>query len=202
MARRVWIAGVAAAAMAGASPAETVPPAPVPVPAQALAPATSPVPAPVLFRRDTPLVLMATKEVSTADMTPGTLFKLRVHEAVTVNGRTVTLVGATALDRVDSAVDPGGLGKSGRMTARLLDIVLGAAEIPIDGSVCAKGTGAGSAGDDLLFVNGGFWMVILVWLGRGSGFASLSSSTDRGWAGNCIEILCRTPKAITENNGI
>jgi hypothetical protein len=143
MANRVWIAGVAALMIAGTARAETPPPLPPagPVPSSST----------VLLPRDTPLILMATKEVSTAEATPGTIFKLRVHEPVLVAGRTVIPVGATALGRVEAAVDSGGLGKSGRMTARLLHVILGEAEIPLDGSVSAKGTGAGSAGVAVIF---------------------------------------------------
>jgi len=100
---------------------------------------------------DTPVELMALSEVSTADAKPGTIFKLRVNRAIQVDGRTIIPVGAPAFGQVIEAVDSGGLGKSGRMTAKLLGIRLGDAEIPLDGETSAKGTGAGSAGMAVLF---------------------------------------------------
>lgn len=120
-----------------------VPPVPSPI-----APADL---AAILVKRDTPIELMATKEVSTADVSPGTRFKLRVNRPVTVGEKIVIPVGASAYGEVITAEDSGGLGKSGRMTARLLYVQLGNAEIPLDGQTSAKGTGAGSAGVATLF---------------------------------------------------
>ena len=128
-----------AAAQAAASPAATVVPDPV-----AAAPRA-------ILRRDTPVELMALREVSTASVQPGTRFKLQVNKAIVVDGRTLVPVGALAFGEVVSAIDAGGLGKSGRMTARLLYIEVGDGQIPIDGEMSAKGTGAGSAGVAILF---------------------------------------------------
>lgn len=113
-------------------------------------PVSSAIPATVLMQ-DTPVELMAPAEVSTANATPGQIFKLRVSKAITVNGRIVVPVGTPAFGQVVSASDSGGLGKSGRMTAKLLNIQLGAIEIPLEGEMSAKGTGAGSAGVAVLF---------------------------------------------------
>lgn len=110
----------------------------------------SPVP-PILLRQDTPVELMAIKEVSTADTAAGARFKLRVNKAVTMDGKTVIPVGASAYGEVIAANDSGGLGKSGRMTARLLYVQTGDAQILLSGDVNAKGTGAGSAGVAILF---------------------------------------------------
>ena len=106
---------------------------------------------PVLLRQDTPIELMATKEVSTADVTAGTRFKLRVNKPVVMDGKTVIPVGAVAYGEVTDAIDSGGLGKSGRMTAKLLYVQTGDAQILLSGDVSAKGTGAGSAGLAILF---------------------------------------------------
>lgn len=105
----------------------------------------------LVLRRDTPVQLMATKEISTSDATAGQMFKLRVNSPLEVDGRIVVPVGATALGQVTSASDSGGLGKSGRMTAKLLHIQLGDVQIPLEGETSAKGTGAGSAGVAILF---------------------------------------------------
>ena len=111
----------------------------------------APVQALVLIRRDTPVVLMAISEVSTATALAGTRIKLRVQQPVTIDGKIIIPVGTPAFGTVVTAEDSGGLGKSGRMTARLQHILLGDAEIPLDGELSAKGTGAGSAGVAFLF---------------------------------------------------
>lgn len=105
----------------------------------------------VTLPRDTPVELMAPREVSTADATAGEIFKLRVNKAIVIDGRTIVPAGTTAFGQVTSARDSGGLGKSGRMTAKLLHIQLGEIEIPLEGEMSAKGTGAGSAGLAVLF---------------------------------------------------
>jgi hypothetical protein len=113
--------------------------------------AIGPSAAAILLRRDTPIELMATSEVSTANVTPGTRFKLRVNKPIVVQDKPVVPVGAWAFGEVTTAEDSGGLGKSGRMTARLLYLQLGNAQIPLEGQTSAKGTGAGSAGVAVLF---------------------------------------------------
>lgn len=100
----------------------------------------------IVIKQDTPVELMATAEVTTATAKPGTVFKLRVNRAVLIGGKTVIPVGTLAFGEVTAAKDAGGLGKSGKMTARLLRIQLGDAAIPIEGVVETKGSGAGSAG--------------------------------------------------------
>lgn len=123
----------------------------VPVTASPSVAVTPASPAPlVILKRDTPVELMATSEVSTADAKPGTTFKLRVNRAINVDGRLVVPVGATAFGEVLTARDSGGLGKSGQMSAKLLHIKMGDAIIPIEGETSAKGQGAGSAGAAVL----------------------------------------------------
>ena len=100
----------------------------------------------ILLPRDTPVELMATAEVSTANVLPGTLFKLRVNAPLAVGGRTIVPVGTRAWGQVVTATSSGGLGKSGKMEAKLLHIEFGEATIPLEGTSSAKGTGAGSAG--------------------------------------------------------
>ncbi len=121
--------------------------------AQQIAPApqSAPLKVPVVLKQDTPLELMATSEISTASATAGTQFKLRVNKAVTVGGDTVVPVGAWAYGDVIAATASGGLGKSGTMTARIKYLKLGDVQIPLEGEVRAKGTGAGSAGMAILF---------------------------------------------------
>jgi hypothetical protein len=122
------------------------------VPAEGSAAAPVPLPVtPTLLKRDTPVELMATKEISTADASPGTRFKLRVNHPILAAEKIVVPAGAWAFGEVVTAEDSGGLGKSGRMTARLLYLQLGDAQVPLEGQTSAKGTGAGSAGVAVLF---------------------------------------------------
>jgi|KBSSwiS6_1023812.scaffolds.fasta_scaffold31621_2 hypothetical protein len=115
------------------------------------APIADPSPKPLLLRQDTPVELMAVKEVSTADAIAGTRFKVRVNKAVMAESKLVIPVGSWAYGEVTDAIDSGGLGKSGRMTARLLYVQMGDAQIPLSGDISARGTGAGSAGVAILF---------------------------------------------------
>lgn len=134
-------------ALTAAMPTQALPPpavATTPV-AQIAAPTST-----ILLPQDTPVELMAPTEVSTARAVAGTIFKLRVNRAIEVGGRIIVPIGTMAFGRVIDAVDSGGLGKSGRMTARLMHIQLGEAEIPLEGELSAKGTGAGSAGVAIL----------------------------------------------------
>lgn len=105
----------------------------------------------VTIKRDTPVELMAYSEVSTADSAPGKRFKLLLNQPITVAGKIIAPKGSLAYGMVTSAEDSGGLGKSGRMTAKLLYLKLGDAEIPLEGETSDKGTGAGSAGLAILF---------------------------------------------------
>jgi hypothetical protein len=122
---------------------EASPPVGAPSEAVAQAPAIIPI--------DTPVELMATKEVSTADVTAGTRFKLRLNKSVTVANGLIIPVGTWAHGEVVSATDSGGLGKSGKMSARLLYLEYGSNKIPLEGEISTKGTGAGSAGAAVIF---------------------------------------------------
>lgn len=104
----------------------------------------------IMLKRDTPLELMAMTEVSTANVKTGASFKLRVNRSVTVGSHVVIPVGAWAYGEVTSAVDAGGLGKSGALSARLTYLQLGDVRIALEGDVAAKGTGAGSAATAVL----------------------------------------------------
>ncbi|SFP47146.1 hypothetical protein [Sphingomonas rubra] len=105
----------------------------------------------VTLAQDTPVELMAIAEVNTDKAKPGDPIRFRVNRAIQVDGRTVVPVGTPAFGQVVSATDAGGLGKSGRMTAKLVRVQLGDVDIPLEGAMSAKGTGAGSAGVAVLF---------------------------------------------------
>jgi len=100
----------------------------------------------VTLPRDTPVELIATREVSTANAKPGTPIKLQVRSAVLIGGRTVIPAGTPAWGEVVTASDAGGLGKSGKMTARLKHVQLGEVEIPLDGEISSKGRKGSVAG--------------------------------------------------------
>jgi hypothetical protein len=104
-----------------------------------------------IVKRDTPVEMMATKEITTADAVPGTKFKLRLNKPIIVDANTTIPVGAIAHGEVITASDSGGLGKSGKMTARLLYLEYGNTKIPLEGELSAKGTGAGSAVAAVIF---------------------------------------------------
>lgn len=105
----------------------------------------------ILIPIDTPVELMATKEISTAKVATGSRFTLRVNAPVLIDSKEIIPVGATAHGEVVSANDSGGLGKNGRMTIKLLYIDLDDVKIPLEGEQSAKGTGAGSAGAAIIF---------------------------------------------------
>lgn len=107
---------------------------------------TVPIAGTLVLPRDTPVELMAMREVSTDKAEPGTPIKLRLNKPIVVEGRPIIPIGTPAFGEVTAARDAGGLGKSGTMAARLTHIQLGDTRIPLDGNVSAKGTGAGSTG--------------------------------------------------------
>ena len=87
----------------------------------------------IVIPKDTPVHLMTLTEVTTKTDTAGTRFKLRVNEDVVIDGSTVIPKGTIAWGEVTSAESSGNLGKSGRLTARLLFIELNGQRIPIEG---------------------------------------------------------------------
>ena len=108
-----------------------------PVPAlPALAPVAQP---PLVLQRDTPVHLMVMNEVSTKERSAGYRFKLRVNEPVIVSGVIVVPAGTLAYGEVMSAESSGNVGKSGRLSARLLNIDLGGRAIGISGETTANG---------------------------------------------------------------
>lgn len=93
----------------------------------------------VVIPKDTPVRLMVVSEVSTKERKAGYRFKLRVDEPVLIGGRVAIPVGATAWGEVSAADSSGIVGKSGRVTARLLFIDTGHARIPIAGEISDRG---------------------------------------------------------------
>ena len=112
----------------------------VPVAAVPALPAAAPVvKPPLILQRDTPVHLMVMNEVSTKERSAGYRFKLRVNEPVIVSGVIVVPAGTLAYGEVMSAESSGNVGKSGRLSARLLNIDLGGRAIGISGETTANG---------------------------------------------------------------
>lgn len=116
---------------------------PVAAPTASISPTVAdeavPTHATLLVPRDTPVHLMVLKEVTTKSDSAGERFKLRVIEPVVIDGKTAIPVGSTAWGEVTSAESSGNLGKSGRLSARLLYVEVGGVPIRIDGQTTAKG---------------------------------------------------------------
>ncbi|HSI17166.1 MAG TPA: hypothetical protein VK980_05310 [Sphingomonas sp.] len=113
--------------------------------------------------KGTPVRLMVTKEVDSHTAKVGDRFKLRVDEAVKVDGVVVIPVGATAWGEVISAADTAAAGGRGRLGARLLYIDTPGGQVPLSGTQGTEGS-SNTAGVALsvwsfglfgLFVKGG-----------------------------------------------
>jgi hypothetical protein len=107
--------------------------------AQQIAPAPA---APTIAQliKGTPVRLMVTKEVDSHTAKVGDHFKLRVDEAVKVDGVIVIPVGATAWGEVMSAADTAAAGGRGRLGARLLYIDTPSGQVPLSGTQGTAGS--------------------------------------------------------------
>ena len=116
--------------------------------------ATAALPTLVLVKRDTPLDLIATREITSASAKAGDMFTLAVNTPVVIDGRTVIPFMTRATGEVTVSTSAGGLGRNGAMAAHLLHLTLGDARIPITGEVTNAGGGGGSTALAVAF--GGF----------------------------------------------
>lgn len=98
----------------------------------------------VLVKRDTPLDLIATREITSASAKAGDMFTLAVNTPVKIDGVTVIPFMTKATGEVTISTSAGGLGRNGTMAAHLLHLTLGDARIPITGEVTNAGGGGGS----------------------------------------------------------
>lgn len=87
----------------------------------------------IVVEQDTVVRLMVLNEVSTRTAKVGDRFVLRVDEPVVVNGVTVIPVGAKAWGEVLDAAKSGGVGRAGKIEAKLLYLEHGGVQIPISG---------------------------------------------------------------------
>jgi hypothetical protein len=89
--------------------------------------------------KGTPIRLMVTKEVNSRSAKPGERFKLRVDEAVALNGATVIPIGAIAWGEVTDSKGTTAAGGKGRLNVRLLYLDLPEGQLPISGTRGAEG---------------------------------------------------------------
>jgi len=135
---------VFAAALAAAGIEPPVAPAtdPATTPPAAETVAATPAPTPkLLLPKGTMVRLMVTKEVNSRDNKPGDRFVLRVDEAVQVHGVTVIPIGAKGWGELMEAKKTGGIGKSGKINARLLFVEANGQHIDLDGERQSSGSG-------------------------------------------------------------
>jgi hypothetical protein len=133
---------VLAAALAAAGLEPQPMPGMVPVVAEAAATTQVSQPAPSLvLPKGTMVRLMITKEVNSRESHPGDRFSLRVDEEVKVNGVTVIPIGAIGWGEIIDSQRTGGVGKSGRINARLLYVDFGGRRVVLDGERQSSGSG-------------------------------------------------------------
>lgn len=131
----------ALAAASSQSPADPSAAEPAPVVAAPEAPAAPSAPAPIALTlpKGTMLRLMVLNEVNSRDHKAGHRFVLRVDEEVKIGPVTVIPIGAKAWGEVTSAAGTGGLGESGKLSAKLLYVEAGGQRIALDGTRQTKG---------------------------------------------------------------
>lgn len=98
----------------------------------------------LVLPKGTMVRLMVLKEVNSRDSHAGDRFVLRVDEDVQVQGVTVIPTGAKAWGELLASEGTGGVGKSGRINARLLYVEAGDRKIDLDGE--RQTTGSGGTG--------------------------------------------------------
>ena len=95
-----------------------------------------------LLSKGTLVRLMVLKEVNSRSAKAGDRFVLRVDEEVKAGEKVLIPIGAKAWGEVVSADGTGGLGKSGRLNAKLLYVEVDGRKIPVDGERNTKARGA------------------------------------------------------------
>jgi hypothetical protein len=138
-------AALSVAGLGQDAPAAETPPAAAPVAEVAAVPAPAPVvQLGTVLPRGTMVRLMVTKEVNSRDHKAGHRFKLRVDEDVLVDGVKLIPNGAIAWGEVTDVRATGGVGKSGKINARLLYVEAQGRQIPLQGERQDKGSGGGA----------------------------------------------------------
>jgi hypothetical protein len=98
----------------------------------------------ILVPRNTLVRLKVLSEVNTRHKKAGDRFVLRVDEPVIVDGVTIVPIGAKAWGEVTKIKESGAAGSTGKISAKLLHIDLGAGTIPLNGEEQSKGPGSGN----------------------------------------------------------
>jgi hypothetical protein len=135
---------LAAALAAAGLGTPTAPPPDVSATAESHTDAAIPTPVPtakLVLPKGTMVRLMVTKEVNSRDNRPGDRFVLRVDEDVRVGGVTVIPTGARGWGEVVDLNRSAGVGKSGRISARLLYLEVNGERIDLDGESQSRGSG-------------------------------------------------------------
>lgn len=97
--------------------------------------------APLAVPRGMALKLMVIDEVTTKTAKPGDRIKLRLNEAVTVDGIVAIKAGTPAVGEVVSSAESGIAGRSGKLATRLLHLDIDGTNLPIDGARKTAGKG-------------------------------------------------------------
>lgn len=99
----------------------------------------------------TPITLMVLTEVDSNRQQPGDRVKLRVHEALGADGRTILPVGTLAFGEVLATDKAGPALKKGTLAISLVEVMLGDRTVPLKAEITRKGKG-GEADDALKIV--------------------------------------------------
>ena len=135
----------AALAAAGVEPHEALDAAAPSSPPAAVEPILAPPDvAKLVLPKGTMVRLMVIREVNSRDNHPGDRFVLRVDEDVQVEGVTLIPTGSKAWGELIGAEGTGGVGKSGKINARLLYVEAGSRKIDLEGQ--RQSTGSGGTG--------------------------------------------------------
>jgi hypothetical protein len=129
-------AALAAASFQSQAPADGNVPAAVEATVTASAPVQK-----LVLPKGTMVRLMVTKEVNSRDNKPGDRFVLRVDEDVQVHGVTVIRTGAKGWGEIVQSEQTGGVGRSGRIDAKLLYVETNGRRIDLDGERQSSGSG-------------------------------------------------------------
>lgn len=90
--------------------------------------------APPVVPRGTALKLMVIDEVTTKTAKPGDPIKLRLNEAVTIDGNVAIKAGALGVGEVVSSAESGIVGRSGKLMTRLLHLDIDGTKLAIEGA--------------------------------------------------------------------
>ncbi|HEX8263282.1 MAG TPA: hypothetical protein VF547_10460, partial [Allosphingosinicella sp.] len=134
-----------------------------PVAQPAVSPIIAPAPTSAVLRVGTEVPLRLREELTTKGkkIRTGYRFQLETSEPVMVQGVTVIPPGSPAVGEVTSARNKGMWGKSGKLNARILYVMVNGRQIRLTGNFDDKGTAGGIAAvavSAVVFLPAGFFM--------------------------------------------